>query len=244
MRALVDTAAAGWPLSASLGTVVIAQALGRGRRRSALNRALHELRRPLQALALSLPGSQLAGVRAAPGSLELALAALDSLDREVNGITSRPQRGPVRCRELVEAAVLRSRHQATNSGTRLRTRWMGGAAVVVGDRLALAAALDNLLANAIAHGGPEVTIAASVRCGRLRMAVVDDGKLDDGPRVALPGLLRARVTGRRDHGHGLGVVRSVAADHGGRFALQRSREGSVAMLELPLARAGSGLRGA
>jgi len=229
MRALADTAAAGWPLSASLGLVMVGQIVRGGRRRRALNRALHELRRPLQALALSLPDLRPAGVRAAPGSMELALAALDELDREVNGTSSRPSpdSGPVRCRELLDAAVLRCRGRAAARGAQVRTRWMGGTAVVLGDRLAIAAALDNLLANAIEHGGPEITIAASVRSGRLRMAIVDGG--------GRPGAAGARVGPRRAHGHGLRVVRSVAAQHGGRFALQRSRDGSVAMLELPLA---------
>lgn len=231
MRALADTTAAAWPLSASLGMVVVGQILGRRRRRIALNRALHELRRPLQALALSLPDSRFAGLRAAPGSMELALAALEGLDREVNGVRARPELGPVRCRELTEAAVMRCRGRAAEHGVRVRTRWMGGTAVVVGDRLALAAALDNLLANAIEHGGPEVTIAASVRAGRLRMAVVDGG---------VAAQARPREGARPHRGHGLRIVRSIAAEHGGRFALQHSRDGAVAMLELPLAPPASG----
>ncbi|MFN8161500.1 MAG: hypothetical protein U0R52_10725 [Solirubrobacterales bacterium] len=36
-------------------------------------------------------------------------------------------------------------------------------------------------------------------------------------------------------GHGLAVVRRVAAAHGGRFALDRGAIRSVAVLELPLA---------
>ena len=45
----------------------------------------------------------------------------------------------------------------------------------------------------------------------------------------------ARLSGRRRHGHGLPVVRRVAAAHGGRFVLRRSEQGSLAVLELPLA---------
>ncbi len=209
-----DIVAAGWPLSASLGLAVAGQWVQKGRRRTTLNRGLHELRRPLQAMAL---------VRSAPGSMELALAALESLDREVNGTGSRPEPGPVRCRELLESAVSRCRGRAAVRGAEVRTRWMGGPALVTGDRLALAAALDNLLANAIEHGGSKITIAGSVTNGRLRVAVVDDGGPDRPRRRSLR------------HGHGLNVVRNVASDHGGRFALQRSDQGAVAMLELPLA---------
>ena len=45
----------------------------------------------------------------------------------------------------------------------------------------------------------------------------------------------ARLSGRQRHGHGLAVVRQVAAAHGGRFVLRRSEQGSLAVLELPLA---------
>src|SRR4249919_2186392 len=43
---------AAWPLGATLAAAVAVHGLQVGRRRSALNEALHELRRPLQALAL------------------------------------------------------------------------------------------------------------------------------------------------------------------------------------------------
>jgi nitrogen fixation/metabolism regulation signal transduction histidine kinase len=51
----------------------------------------------------------------------------------------------------------------------------------------------------------------------------------------------ARVSGRERHGHGLGVVRRVASDHGGRFALRRSAQGTLAVLELPLVEPEDGL---
>lgn len=223
-----------WLLAASLAILVLGQELARGRRRNALNRGLHELRRPLQAMALAMPEQRLGGVRSTPGSMELALAALDDLDREVNGSGFSPDPAPVRCRELLEAAVLRCRGRAAAEGAEVRTRWVGGSALVVGDRLALAAALDNLLANAIEHGGPKITVAGTVRQGRLRMAVVDGGGEQRRP-VAPVRFARFNRGGGSRHGHGLGVVRSVAADHGGRFAIQRSAEGAVAMLELPLA---------
>ncbi len=52
------------------------------------------------------------------------------------------------------------------------------------------------------------------------------------------------VTGRHDprRGHGLEVVRSVAAAHGGRFILRRSPVVTIAVLELPLADPGPPIR--
>ena len=55
-----------------------------GRRRSSLNEAIHELRRPLQALALSLP-RRLARAEAMRSALQMAAAAVDRLEREING---------------------------------------------------------------------------------------------------------------------------------------------------------------
>jgi len=43
-----------------------------------------------------------------------------------------------------------------------------------------------------------------------------------------------RLAGRRRHGHGLRIVRRVAARHGGSFRLRRSPSGTEACLELPL----------
>jgi two-component system, OmpR family, sensor histidine kinase TctE len=226
---------AGWPLAASFAAAVGVQGL-RARRRSALNEALHELRRPLQALALSggAPTSQPAVVES---SVRLATVALERLDREVNGggALGRP-REQVRARPLVEAAVARWRARARLGGGSLRLGWWAGEALVAGDPIALAQALDNLIVNAIEHGGPAIAIEARRGGDRLRIVVADSGTASRPPsRRGTPAETIARLSGRRRHGHGLAVVRRVAAAHGGRFALQRSESGTLAVLELPLA---------
>jgi signal transduction histidine kinase len=69
--------------------------------------------------------------------------------------------------------------------------------------------------------------------------VIDDGiAARPASRRGTPSEILARLTGRNRRGHGLEVVRSVAAKHGGRFALRHADDGSVAVLELPLAAAG------
>ncbi|HET7177655.1 MAG TPA: hypothetical protein VFI63_03105, partial [Solirubrobacterales bacterium] len=68
-----------WPLAASMALVLVAGGVRAGRRRGALNEALHELRRPLQAIALAA-GAGGAGARGIEGSVELAAAALERLD--------------------------------------------------------------------------------------------------------------------------------------------------------------------
>jgi signal transduction histidine kinase len=226
---------AGWPLALSMAATVAAQGLRNGRRRSALNEALHELRRPLQAVALA------AGPRvAAPGGDEdpigLAAAALERLDHEINGNPPAPVWGAVDAQVLVQAAVGRWQARARFCEARLELRWNAGRAIVNGDRRALAQALDNLIVNAIEHGGPTIVVAARRRNGRLRIAVVDSGRAAR-PRSRRngPAEVIARLSGRNRRGHGLNVVRRVASMHDGRFVLNRAPGGSLAALELPLA---------
>jgi signal transduction histidine kinase len=234
MRSLADTAAAGWPLLATAALAFAGERLRVGRRRSALNRGLHELRRPLQALALTAPRAS-----AGPGPIELAIAALADLDREINGGEAPPRLGEFAPRPLVAAAAQRWKARAAMIGGTIEFRWHAGPVLLLADPTRLAQALDNLIVNALEHGGPHITVSGSVGSGRLRIAIVDDGSDARRPHGEGPGAVLARLLGRRRTGHGLEVVREVAASHGGRFALQRGATGSVAMLELPLLAEGS-----
>jgi signal transduction histidine kinase len=228
----------GWPFVVSMAAAVAAQELRAGRRRTALNQALHELRRPLQAVALA-SGPQLAAPGGSVDPMELAAAALERLDREINGGPLAPVWGAVDGRSLVQSAVGRWQARARLADGSLELRWNAGRAIVSGDRGALGQALDNLIVNAIEHGGPTIVVAARVREGRLRIAVVDSGRaLRPRSRRNSPAEVVARLSGRRRHGHGLAVVRRVASVHDGRFALRRSERGSLAVLELPLAESG------
>jgi signal transduction histidine kinase len=231
---------AGWPLAASMAATVVAQSLRSGRRRSALNRALHELRRPLQAVALA-SGPQLAATGGGEDPIELAAAALERLDREINGGPLAPARGLVDGRSLVQSAVGRWQARVRLADGSLELRWSAGRPVVRGDRSALSQALDNLIVNAIEHGGPTIVVAARQRQGRLRIAVVDSGRSQRprSPRKS-PADMLAQLSGRNRHGHGLSIVRRIVAAHDGRFALRRSAQGSLAVLELPLEDGGSG----
>jgi signal transduction histidine kinase len=223
----------GWPLAASFAAAVTAQGLRAGRRRSALNEALHELRRPLQALALAGGGRTAPGVVAS--SVELATVALERLDREVNGGGLGVAHEQVRIRPLVEAAVARWQARARLGGGSLRLGWWAGEAVVAGERAALAQAVDNLIVNALEHGGPAVTVEARRQGDRLRLVVADSGRAArPASRRETPADTIARLSGRRRRGHGLAVVRRVADSHGGRFVLRRSECGSLATLELSL----------
>jgi signal transduction histidine kinase len=225
----------GWPLAATLAAVAATQSLRAGRRRSALNEALHELRRPLQAIALAGGGSS-GAPPVLESSVRLAAAALERLDHEVNGGGLQRPPEEVELRSLLEAAVRRWRARANLSGASVSLRWRAGRAVVVGDRAELAQALDNLIVNAIEHGGPEISVdVRPYRGGRVRIVIADSGRAArPATRRDTPAEVISRLSGRRRRGHGLNVVRQVAAAHDGRFALRRSERGSLALLELPL----------
>lgn len=192
------------------------------RRRRTLNGLLHELRRPLQALALARePG----GRGADP--LELALAALRDLDREINGAPPVLERRPVEARMLAVAAAARWRGPAARSGRRIEVRWGCGDARVAVDPVRVAQALDNLIANALEHGRGTVTVAGSARGGGLELEVRDAGGRVTAPRE------RSRTDPRR--GHGLRLARDWSERQNGSLSVRRSAHGTVAAIQLPLA---------
>jgi signal transduction histidine kinase len=227
--------------------ILVRERVREGRRRGALNRALHELRRPLQALALGPDAGRHNGHSSgngAPGRLELALAALDDLDREINGSEPPVRLRPVACRSWVEGSLGRWRLAAGRSGSPVELRWRAGSATVLADPRRLAQALDNLIVNAIEHGRPPIRVEAAVAAAHVRIVVRDGGGADseaDAEGVAgLRPAARLRTVARRRRsrgrrGHGLDVVARIAAEHGGRFMVRRGPRGTVAALELPLA---------
>ena len=218
---VADLGLAGWPVGVAVVAAIAGARVRSSRRRSALNRALHELRRPMQALVLSSGPGEGPGAHA----LRVALSALDDLDRQINGNVRRAELRPVDCRALVQPAFERWRGVAAAGRRSLVLRWRAGAVSVLADPDRVAQALDNLIDNALRHGGLRVCVDADVCAGGVRITVRDSGGAPRAP------------SGSRDarHGHGLPIVSSVAAEHGGNFRMLRTPAGAVATLELPLA---------
>jgi signal transduction histidine kinase len=227
--AVVEGLVLACPPALTCATVVAADRARRRRRRELLNRALHELRRPLQALVLQ--GS--AGPAAGRGRdhLALALEALAGIDREVNGGEPPATRAVADARALASDAVRRWRGPAALEGRSLNLSWRANGTRLLCDEAAIARALDNLIANALEHGAGPIRVEGVERAGKLRLTVAD-GTAAGGPR---PSPIARRQAGRR--GHGLRIVAEVAAAHGGRFAACSHAAGASAVLELPVAAA-------
>lgn len=221
--------AAGLPVAASLALAGGLTNLREGRRRAALNEAMHELRRPLQVLSLTLP-EDLPPAAPVESSLRLATVALERLEREVNGDSSKETVTDASVTDLIDAAARRWSNAATLGGTRLRVPRSDESLFVVGDPFGLAQALDNLLSNAIEHGGEEVRIGCRREGEWVRISVTDTGVRSS----AKTNRRRVRRRGRGRRGHGLRVVARTAARHGGSFTLRRGPRGTEASLRLPL----------
>jgi signal transduction histidine kinase len=131
---------------------------------------------------------------------------------------------------LVDAAAA-WRPTAWTKGVRLRLEPPPKAVVLRGDRLRLAQACGNLLANAIEHGGGEVLLRARASRHTVRIEV-----LDDGPGLPAPvaELTRRPRGGRGQRGRGLAIAADAAARYGGRLAAAPSERGARLVLELPI----------
>ena len=225
----------GW--LAALG-VSAAWRIALARRMELVARACHELRGPLTsarlALHLAASGSPspagrgpLAAVELELGRAGLALADLAAAQR---GGRAGDRIQTFALAPLLADAAAAWRGKAAERGVWLRLDPPPAGALLRGDRLRLAQACGNLLANAIEHGGGEVVLRARASVHTVRIEVLDDGPGLPAPVVELA---RRPRGGRGLRGRGLAIVADVAARHGGRLAAAPSERGARLVLELP-----------
>jgi signal transduction histidine kinase len=237
-------------IPAAIGVAaVVACCLELRRRRELVARACHELRGPLTAVRLSLATMERRGEappeRLASLDLELRRAgrALDDFAAARSGRRTIDRDEPVEVAELLEEQLASWQVVAGAFQSTLR---LGGAppgAFVRGDRLRLAQAISNLVANALEHAPGRVElIARSVGPRHVRIEVVDEGP---GLPSTVAALTRRARAGRGRRGRGLAIAAEIADRHGGRLvAASAPRGGADAPapqgarigLELPLVR--------
>jgi two-component system OmpR family sensor kinase len=213
---------------------------GYARERAFVDDAAHELRTPLTMLRGELELAQTrprtvaeleATVHSARRQTERLVALANDLlilARSADGkLPIRRERLAVR--PLLDAAALRAKVQADDRSIAVAPE-AGDAGSIDADRLRIEQALDNLVANALAHGEGRVTIGASREPEALLITVDDEGAGVD-PAIAQRAFDRfARGDAARagtGTGLGLAIVRAIAVAHGGSAGLEPRSEGGT-----------------
>ncbi|MFF1376436.1 sensor histidine kinase [Streptomyces sp. NPDC058308] len=238
-------------------------------RRDFVANVSHELKTPVGALSLLSEAVMDASddpeaVERFAGRMQIEATRLTSLVQELIDL-SRVQNDdpledaePVRVDELVAEAIDRSRHQASHKQI---TMAAGGTAElqIWGNRGQLAAALGNLVENAVNYSPARTRVGISARRitapggggtsqasgsgGLIEVAVTDQGiGISDKDKERIferfyrVDPARSRATGGT--GLGLAIVKHVAASHGGEVTVWSSEgQGSTFTLRLPEAAA-------
>jgi len=211
------------------------------RRMELVARACHELRGPLTSAQLALhlaartalPAASRGPLQAIDLELGRAGLALADLSAARQGGRSGDRTQTFALAPLMADAAEAWRATAWTQRRRVRVERPPGGVLLRGDRLRLAQACGNLLANAIEHGEGEIVLRARASAHTVRIEV-----LDDGPGLPAPvgELVRRRRAGRGTRGRGLAIAADVAARYGGRLAAAPSERGARLVLELPTAR--------
>ena len=240
-------ALAGWVAAGIAAAMMIAVRRMLGSRMEAVARACHELRGPLTAARLGLSFGSRGG--------ELSADRLRAIDTELGRATLALQdladlgRSGPRIRELERVDVLALQADCVRAADGLADEWGAGIAQVWdgppvsvwGDRLRLAQALGNLIANAIEHGGGAVEVRGVVGESVVRLEVCDDGP---GLPAPIAQLTRRARRGRGARGRGLAIAAAIVETHGGRVITAPAHRGARVVLELPLAPEGPAVRAA
>src|SRR4051794_28379716 len=165
--------------------------------------AEHELRGPLQAIALAAP-------ERCRQDIERARIALADLARARSG--RRAQRGAevVRLDRVLWRAATGWDLAARRAGGGVHLDWRAGPVSVRADRGRLAQAFGNLLANAVEHGGGQVRVIGR-RTGRgIRVEIRDSGR-----------------------GHGLAIAARAVRESGGQMTAAQAGAGTAGRPRAP-----------
>ena len=179
--------------------------------RRALAHATHELRGSLAVVELCVAAVEQRGCRGEDlaGLVETVRAQIQRGTLAIEDVEALQQRRVLRAsREPVDVGLLVARRErawqrlAELSGARMDVVWRAPGALVIGDARRLCQALDNLVSNAIRHGGKRIVVRAEQSGSVLRVELHDGGQ----------GLPRAAVTPSpvpldSKHGHGLAIAR-------------------------------------
>jgi signal transduction histidine kinase len=229
-----------WALAVIGFVLALFGALELRRRRELVARACHELRGPLTAVRLSLATmerrNEAPPERLAALDLELRRAglALDDFAAARSGRRIVEREEPVDVAELMEEQFHSWEAVAGAFDSIVLLGCLLPGSIVVGDRLRLAQAVSNLIANALEHGPGRVELTARfIGSQHVRIEVIDEGP---GLPVPLAALTRRARAGRGSRGRGLAIASQIAERHHGRLVATPAPRGTRIGLELPLVR--------
>lgn len=226
----------GWCAALAAVGAAALQTLRLRQRRELVARACHELRNPLTAARLLVASMERRGEAPAPrlGALDAELhragLALDDLAAARVGRVVASRDEPVEVGELVEELLASWHVVARTFGSDLRVGPTLPGVRVRGDRVRLAQALSNLVANALEHGRGPVDLTVHRRGRAVQVEVADHGP---GLPAPVGELTRRRRAGRGRRGRGLAIAEQIARSHGGRLATGPAGDGARIALELP-----------
>ena len=176
--------------------------------------AEHELRGPLQVIALAADAdarrSAAACVDMRP-EIERAQIALADLAAARSGRRADADAEPVRLDRLVWRTATASDLAARRVGGGVHLDWSAGPVTIHANRGRLAQALGNLLANAVEHGGGHVRVVGRRTARGVRVEVRDSGR-----------------------GHGLTIAAKAVRDSGGRMTAAKAGTGTAVAIDLPV----------
>ncbi|MFN9738725.1 MAG: sensor histidine kinase [Pseudomonadota bacterium] len=192
----------------------------------------HAMKTPLSVLATQMEGSRDPAVGDALARLrDLAERHLARASVEARAMHARTTVGPV----LDELAALFARLNASRSVTVTAEAPPGVAVGCAADDLQ--EVVGNLIDNACRFARQRVHVAASVRNGRVRIEVSDDGPGLDAASIARLGTRGLRLDERGGgSGLGLSIARDIVEALGGEITFDRDLGGGLrAAVELPAA---------
>lgn len=237
---MVGANAIAWTLAAVGLGLALAGGWELRRRRELVARACHELRGPLTTVRLTIASMERRGEapaeRTAAIELELRRAgiALDDFAAARTGRRASDREEPVELAELLEEQHASWEVVAATLGSQLVLGSVLAGTILRGDRLRLAQAVSNLLANAIEHARGRIELTSRrVDRGHVRIEVVDEGP---GLPAPLAELMRGARGGRGRRGRGLAITAEIAARHRGQLVAAPAPRGTRIGIELPTIR--------
>ncbi|MEL7000672.1 MAG: sensor histidine kinase [Pseudomonadota bacterium] len=212
-----------------------------------ISNAAHQLRNPVagmlalveateSAVTESERKARLSELKAAAARTARLTTQMLALER-VKG-TNENTRTAVDLNDVARDVAMRNVERVLAKNVDLEFRPADSAVTLCADVMMLEEALENLIDNALKHGGPGLAqIVVSVGCtdGSSVLTVTDDGRGLSPEDAAVATERFAQVRPSDGSGLGLAIVAEIAMSHGGKLRVEDAQSGARISLRFPLA---------